>query len=623
VRASRNSHEKFLATLLDFGSKTANISHRKILQVSAVILLAVPAFLIGYFILQNSINVPHWDQWSITKTIIKSTTGDLSFEDLIAQHNESRKIFPRLIYIALAYLTQYDVRYEILISFLLACLISLNLYRLSQITVQGDRVQTIALALVTNFLIFNPVQYRAWLLGLSSVFFIPVACITTSLVVAYSKLGDRAKFLICGGLSIISMFSFSSGILSWIVLLPTLVSLTQRHEESFYPSLIRRRWLLFGWVAAFAIFTAIYFYGYTKPTHHPSFAEPLKDPSDAVAYFLAFLGSPFAWGTSIDSLDLAQSVGNLLIMMLFLICLYLLKNRKNIQLWQRSVGWLTLAAYPLISGLTATAGRLGFGLSEALASRYTVITVHIFIATIYLAFLLIDDAISKKFFQFNRWTERFLIISISLFIGLYGLTYCYSMEQMNLLKSERSYFKTCLLFINVAPDPACLKKLYFGETEDLESMSNRLNDLGWMNPPLMRTNQIQDIANRATNSRSYGWLDNIESKGDRTYAIRGWAVLPTPDQTADAILITTTDQTGDSTLLKIIQIKTEKRADIAKTFHNRSLINSGWKGDFSLIETPEKRFKNVKVWAFDLQSNQAFELTSKEITLDSQCNSSV
>jgi len=621
MKESRNLQGKFLLSFSSWMLKKSLLYRGQILKLSAVVLFVMPAFLIGCLILDNSINVPHWDQWSITKTIIKSTTGDLSFSDLIAQHNESRKVFPRLIYIALAHLTKYDVRYEMLVSFLLACLMSLNLYQLSKATVKGDRTQMLVLGLVTNFLIFNPIQYRAWLLGLSSVFFIPIACITTGLVVAYSNLSDRAKFIICGGLSTISMFSFASGFLSWIVLFPVLIILTKRHEEYLSLSIRRRLWLLLGWVGAFAVFMTIYFYGYAKPDWHPSLIEPLKDPSGAVAYFLTFLGSPFAWGTSINSLDLAQTIGSLLVIILFLDGFYLFKNRKNIELWQRSVGWIALASYPLLSGVSATVGRLGFGQSEALAFRYTVITVHIFIATLYLTAIVVEDAISKGFFQINRRIERIFIILSTLLIGLYGLTYCYGIGQMNALRSERAYLKSCVLFINVAPDPTCLKKSYFGGTEELQSMSNSLNNLGWMHPPLMTTNNIQQIARYSINSASYGWIDTIKSKGDRTYFVRGWAVLPTQHQAADSILLTAENQTGDAILLKIIQIEIERRDDVAKSLRNRALINTGWQGTFRFPNTPIKDFTNLQLWAFDTNSSKAFELKSKEITLDSQFNS--
>lgn len=621
MKLSRKSQSQFWSSFLHWTSAKIPIPHNQVLKLSVVSLLTIPAFLIGYLILQNSIDIPHWDQWSITQTIIKSTTGNLSFSDLIAQHNESRKVFPRLIYIALAYLTKYDVRCEMLISFLLVCLMSLNLYQLNKITVKGNHTQLLVLALVTNFLIFNPIQYRAWLLGLSSVFFIPIACITTGLVVAYSKFSDLAKFIICGGLSTISMFSFASGFSSWIVLFPVLIILTQRHEEPLALSLRRRLWLLLGWIGAFAVFITIYFYGYTKPDGHPSLIEPLKDPNGAVVYFLTFLGSPFAWGTSINSLDLAQIIGILLVTILFLNGFYLFKNRKNIELWKRSVGWIALASYPLLSGVSATVGRLGFGLSESLASRYTVITVHIFVATLYLTVIVVEDAISKEFFQINRRIERIFIISSTLLIGLYGLNYCYGIEQMNALRSERAYLKSCVLFINVAPDPTCLEKSYFGGTEELQSMSNSLNNLGWIKPPLMTTNNVEKIAKYSVNSASYGWIDTIKSKGDRTYFIRGWAVLPTQHQAADSILLTAENQTGDAILLKIIQIEIERRDDVAKSLRNRALINTGWKGTFRFPSTPIKDFTNIKLWAFDTNSSKAFELNSKEITLDSQFNS--
>ncbi|PZV12376.1 MAG: hypothetical protein DCF22_12495 [Leptolyngbya sp.] len=476
------------------------------------------------------------------------------------------------------------------------------------------------LGLVANFLIFNPIQYRAWLLGLSSVFFIPIACITTGLVVAYSKLNDRAKFIICGGLSTISMFSFASGFLSWIVLFPVLIILTQRYEEPLILSIRRRLWLLLGWVGTFAVFMAIYFYGYTKPAYHPSLVEPLKDPSGAVAYFLTFLGSPFAWGTSINSLDLAQTIGSLLVIILLLDGFYLFKNRKNIELWQRSAGWIALASYPLLSGFSATVGRLGFGLSEALASRYTVITVHIFIAALYLTAIVVEDATSKGIFQINRRIERSFIISSTLLIGLYGLTYCYGIGQMNALRSERAYLKSCILFVNVSPDPTCLERSYFGETQELKSMSNSLNNLGWMQPPLMTTNNIEKIARYSVDSVSYGWIDTIESKCDRTYFVRGWAVLPTQHQAADSILVTAKNQAGDAILLKIIQIEIERRDDVAKNLRNRAFINTGWQGTFR-FPTAVKDFTNIKLWAFDTNSSKAFELKSKEITLDSQFNS--
>ena len=109
----------------------------KILHWIAIGLVILPAVVMGILIMTYSVNIPYWDQWNLMPQLfIKVSQNSLSWQDLIAQHNESRKLFPRLIFLGLAYLTNWDVRYEMLAIFLLACLISLNIYRLNRLTVK-------------------------------------------------------------------------------------------------------------------------------------------------------------------------------------------------------------------------------------------------------------------------------------------------------------------------------------------------------------------------------------------------------------------------------------------------------------------------------------------------------
>lgn len=53
--------------------------------------------------------MPLQDQWEIAPIFEKVNNKTLSFSDLMAQHNESRNFFPRLIFIALAFLTNWNV----------------------------------------------------------------------------------------------------------------------------------------------------------------------------------------------------------------------------------------------------------------------------------------------------------------------------------------------------------------------------------------------------------------------------------------------------------------------------------------------------------------------------------
>ncbi|GAB4292142.1 MAG: hypothetical protein Fur0025_27660 [Oscillatoriaceae cyanobacterium] len=189
--------------------------------------------------MQNSVNVPFGDQWDNAAVVInKFSEGTLSFSDLIAQHNESRKFFPRLIFLGLAYLTNWNVRYEMLLIFILACIVSVNIFwlirhtvqkpgflpsfRFMAINIETNPVSLLALAFLANLLIFSPIQYENWLWGIQVVVFIPIVCITTSLVIAYSQLNPISKFTLCGFLATFSTFSYANGLLCWVVLLPAL-----------------------------------------------------------------------------------------------------------------------------------------------------------------------------------------------------------------------------------------------------------------------------------------------------------------------------------------------------------------------------------------------------------------
>ena len=162
------------------------------------------------------------------KLFMEISQNSLSWEDLIVQHNESRKLFPRLIFLGLAYLTNWDVRYEMLATFLLACLVYVNIYRLNRLTVKFNIFPTLLIAFLANILIFSAIQYNNWFWGIQLVVFMPIACITTAISVVYSRLKIRYKFLICMMLSIISTFSYSNGMIAWVIILPVLTLISAK-----------------------------------------------------------------------------------------------------------------------------------------------------------------------------------------------------------------------------------------------------------------------------------------------------------------------------------------------------------------------------------------------------------
>jgi hypothetical protein len=573
------------------------------------VLSILPALLLAWLLLRYNVDVPFWDQWTVTATILKTTRGQLSFADLIAQHNESRKFFPRLIFIALAYLTRYDVRYETLVSFGMAAVISFSLYRISQLTLRPSPVQGVGLLILTNLLVFSPVQYAAWLTGLSNVVYISIACITLSLWLACTTLQPLPKFAIAAGLATISTFSFANGILSWVLILPVLV-LNAKQMHAIRQPLLGQ--LLVGWLVAALVNSLVYFYHYTRPASSPDLAQAVAAPGSAIVYFLAFLGSQFGWGTVISTLTLSVYLGLILLAGWLLLLYYLLKFRQDGVLWSRSLPWLMLGCYALLSAAIAAVGRSGFGVAQSLESRYTTFAIYLPISLLYLMAIVLGHLQQHKQIGLEVW-NRSLTAVLSCFLVFHLLTTVYSVNQMFQTRQVRLQGKACVLLINVAPDDSCIKTLYFGGVQALQPLANGLNQRGWMHPPLLQTAQIQAIATPPPEGRSAGALVRVQQLSAEQFAIAGWAVQSDRNVPADAVLLTYDNDKGESLILKAFLVG-ETVSQVPDATHPLS----GWFGTVSLRELPAIARTRLKAWAFNVSTGKAFPLNGQQDLLIQQ-----
>jgi hypothetical protein len=314
------------------------LKQRASLMPALIFCLALlPACLHLVVILRYGVDVPYRDDWGRVWLFEETAQGTLSFDDLIARQNDSRLFFPNLISIALAFLTGFDVRYEMLVTFLLACLISFNVYRLVNLTIGGSLLKRLLIYFLLNLFIFAPTQVDNWLRGIQFIYFMPIACITTCLSVAYSGLGTRTKFLICMVVSTISTFSYANGILCWIVVLPVLAL------SSTWDDLIRKRWLILGWVAGFALNAVLFLHGNQgggSPLLNQGEGLPLYEnlstssPVQAFQFVLSFLGAPYSRAViwlgrhyalgflDLPDLELATILGAVLLVLFISACVY-------------------------------------------------------------------------------------------------------------------------------------------------------------------------------------------------------------------------------------------------------------------------------------------------------------
>ena len=82
-----------------------------------LILSTIPAIVILVLILRYGVNVPYFDQWDCEGKLFKKFwEHQLTWGDFWEQHNEHRMFFPKLIYLALAYATHWNVIAELIVN---------------------------------------------------------------------------------------------------------------------------------------------------------------------------------------------------------------------------------------------------------------------------------------------------------------------------------------------------------------------------------------------------------------------------------------------------------------------------------------------------------------------------
>ncbi|MGB3512314.1 MAG: hypothetical protein WBA93_24365 [Microcoleaceae cyanobacterium] len=570
-------------------------------QIPILCVIFLPVFFMGICILKYSVNFPFSDQWPLAVMFEKIYAGNLSFTDLFAQFHESRKFFPRLIFIGLAYLTNWDVRYEMLVIFLLTCIISLNIYWLNRLTVRASIVTQLFTLAISNLLIFSPAQYENWLWGIQIVVYIPIACLTGCLIISHTKLSLRIKFVICFCLCTVSTFSYANGMLSWILVFPALVILASGKWQDIFTKNI---WIIIGGLLGLVANAVLYFYDYQKPDKHPSFLSAITHPVDTVHYFFAFFGAPLGF----ENVTVATIVGGFVFgLWVFLSWQFFRLVKTDFLLLHRLIGWLIIGIYGIISGAVTAVGRVGFGVGQSLAPRYTAFSLYLMVSLVYLLVIfweLASDKLPRK--KLMKYSSYFLV---GIFIILHINTTINAVNRMSDRRVILLQSKACLLMINVVPKDECLVTKRSPET--LKQTANILDRLGFLQPGLVKSKNIQDIAGETQADLVYGYFDTVNKIDNETYFANGWAILPERGEVADGVILTYENAEGEETIFKLINQRMP-RPSVRKYFDNSAYLDSGWQKSFTAEEIPQGKIK-VNAWAFDTETGKAFLLNKTHI----------
>ncbi|MEO5721047.1 MAG: hypothetical protein ABIR71_06215, partial [Chthoniobacterales bacterium] len=149
-------------------------SRARFLPFALLAIALLPLVLMAITVVRLWLPLPYWDEWSTpAENFVNLCKGHLSFQELFAQHNESRKLFPRLLYLGLAQLGGWDVRKEMALTFLIVCAIAFLFYRLLRQTPGATALPALFAWVAATFLCFSPVQLENFLWGVQLEVFFP------------------------------------------------------------------------------------------------------------------------------------------------------------------------------------------------------------------------------------------------------------------------------------------------------------------------------------------------------------------------------------------------------------------------------------------------------------------
>lgn len=400
-----------------------------------IYLCILPIIFGALYIWLFGINVVFWDQWELVTLIEKMYTGHITFGDIFAQHNEHRILFPRIIMLALADITHYNTIAEMYFSWILVIFTLIFIFIIFKKD-HGNSPSTWMMFVPIAWLMFSFRQLENILWGWQIQIYLAALGIILSIYFLERSEKINVIFFMAIASGLVSSFSFANGLVVWFAGIVFII-LTEKNNK---------KTLLAVWIFFTILTFILYFYGFQRPVAHPDPLFALKNPSVGIQYFLAAMGSPLAFEKY-----WAIIVGSLFSILTGIILVHMRSNRT---LLHNNAKWIALIVFSVISAILMTIGRAGFGVEQALSSRYVTFTQLAFIGSYCILLNIQNKSINKKENQ-RFFVMLFVLISLIISGIFVGYTEGYKMaEDTHVKKLGISYF---LLGYNFTPDEILLQ----------------------------------------------------------------------------------------------------------------------------------------------------------------------
>lgn len=383
----------------------------------AVFLAACPFLYLVALLWRYHLDVPYMDQWEFVLLLEKSYESGVTLGDLWAQHSEHRLIFPRLVMLALARLSHWDIRWELAAN--LALGVGLFAALVGQLRATARRLGTggtLWLVPLVSLIVFSLSQWQNWFLGWQLTEFLNVLAVVAGCSLLAHPGRGWGRLVAAMAMGIVATYSFGSGLAFWPVAFVGLVLVDlDTGDGSAGPAASHSRARWWVWLAASCLVVASYGYGYEPPGYHPPMGLAFARPLEYTAYILTYLGGPVVAYNG-PAAAIAGAGG-----LALLVGLARLLVRRHAVPLSALAPYLCMGLYAAAAAAMAGLGRVGFGPSQALSSRYVTIAQLLWVSNVVLAYLLASRLGRDARGTLARWGIAAAMVLFGLLLAVNGL----------------------------------------------------------------------------------------------------------------------------------------------------------------------------------------------------------
>lgn len=571
----------------------APTSRSAFLNAALFVIALAPALLMLHAVVTTWLPLPYWDEWTTPGEMFVSwCNGTFTLRELFSQHNESRKAFPRLLYLGLAQLGGWDVRREMALIFFSVCGITALFYRAVR-NMPGANTRTALLATIAaSFLCFSWVQLENFLWGVQVEVFFPGLAVLAVVAVNLSGLSLPRKCALNVLLAVVATYTVAHGMLLWILGVPLLAA-----GESLRSKKTLLTYLAYAVSAGAAIVP--YFIGYQRPLLHPPMLAGDPTVLTVAHYLVLWVGSYF------NSTLFSPFIVGLAAIILFtgglIVCALVIRRTGE---WRTFYPALMLGVYACLTGGITALGRIGFGVQQALDIRYRTYNLFFYLALAALVF-----ALYCAFFRPAAPTRRRIFIGGCTILGLVGTVgwiACYrdGIERQRVVFNRNATLLRALEWIDVIPDNPDLLFI-FPSIEVLRKEASILREHGFLRLPFVTPALAAKVrvAPPLESADSFGRLEAVSFDTNRRLVISGRARTADSNRLPDCIIIGSVDTAGSFKPFTLVEIANRR----ARSRGGDPRPEVEFRRRTNPANLPEGNL-TVLAWAIDLAKEEAHPL---------------